>query len=304
VSRIAIRFSNNEKEFVISKPTDSAVGLSNEPPVKIDFAKYRTPELTEAFSDLINVRGIYLSAFIRFACGALLLGALGGLLFWSRTSSVGWWVPITGYSVFAGCVAGALFAIAELIRRSLSNMLEIVEQLLEVTKKIANDIAAVGEGEIEMPAARELVQGVYKEVVLPTVEKVVADQLGPLGTPVLFLYRLTLGRVVKAAINILPDSALEYAEGQTLEQSKEGMLSGMSKIAANEEKIVGALEWSRNKIVNVGGWFRFCLMIPCYIACVVLTALVLIPLFVAWHLTGEVPEPGATTELISNLFSG
>ena len=257
-------------------------------PSKIDFAKYRTPELLESVMNLIDIRGIYVRSAKRVAIGMLALGVVGGLLFWSRTDSIYWFAPIVLYCFLVGAIMGLFYAIAEVIRHSLSNMLKVVELMLEVTKKVAADVASVSEGKSKMPSARELVEGVYREVLLPTVERAITSQLGFVGKPVLFLYRMTLGRVVNKVIQWMPDSTLEKIHGQSLEQEKKEVLAGMSEVAANESKIVSVLNWTQAKVVNVGARFRFAVMLPCYLICFVLGLVLMIPLVVIWFQT-ELP---------------
>jgi len=48
---------------------------------QIDFTKYRTPELVGSVLNLVDIRGIYVGAFMKVVVGALLLGVVGAVLF-------------------------------------------------------------------------------------------------------------------------------------------------------------------------------------------------------------------------------
>ncbi len=268
---------------------------------KIDFAKYRSDELLNAVLDLVDIRGIYVNAIVKILLGALLLGAIGGLAFWFRVQTIWVWIPVVAFCVFAGGFAGGIFGIAEVIRKSLDNMLQVVGLMLEVTKTIARDVASVSDGETEMPTARELVNGVYTEVMLPMVEQAVAEKLGCLGTPVLFLYRLTLGRVMKFVIKVMPDRAVEMLEdGNSVEDTGGQIMSRLKGIAAYEDRITSVLEWTQEKVKGLGGGFRNFVMLPCYILVAGVFLAVMIVLTLLWFLVGNI---GAEPEVVSSVAS-
>lgn len=247
--------------------------MSSKSTNKIDFKKYRTPDLVQNISELLNWRGtigdgFWQASYVTFFSAVSLTGIV--VVFscfyfgfdW-RLIGIGLSVLVTGVPMAA---PGAIFyAIAYLIRRSLDNMFAIVDLLLETTKRVSQDIRNVRSGEAEMPTAKELVKGVYLEIFLPSLEQVVADQLWILAKPALFLYRLTLGRLMRLVIRILPDKTLSGMSEEELEQAHASMSAGLESIADNETTIVGALTWTQEKLASAGRSAKIFVMLPCYI---------------------------------------
>lgn len=256
--------------------------MSDNRSTKIDFKKYRTPELFEALSSLIDWRGTILSGYKNAMFGTLAIDAITSVLLCTITylTQFSDWrlmllfgiVLIAG--VFCACPGGIFYSIAYFISRSLDNMLKVVDLLLETTKKVARDMDAVRTGESEMPTAKELVQGVYLEVFLPIIEKVISDQLSIFARPALFLYRLTFGRLMRLVIKILPERGLEKLHGSDLQETADAVTGAMVGVAATEPLIVAALDWTQKRILKLGRWAKFLVLLPCYAICafVVLTS--------------------------------
>ncbi|MEL6897398.1 MAG: hypothetical protein AAFP90_14945 [Planctomycetota bacterium] len=128
---------------------------------KIDFKKYRTTQLFETVSELLDYRGtmgrgFYQAVIGTFVAGLLMTALLLCLtyLFFFRDAFFIVMIFITPFGCFPGSIpAGFFYSIAYLVRRSLDNMLLVVDQLLETTKNVATDIQTVRSGQAEMPSA-------------------------------------------------------------------------------------------------------------------------------------------------------
>jgi hypothetical protein len=99
-------------------------------PAAIDFARYRMPELADALSGLIDLRGIYVRSTIKVRASAGFTTVLCAVGSWSVgngriTTSV------LGPALVAGCLARGLFACAEVVRHRLSGMLCAVSRSLD-----------------------------------------------------------------------------------------------------------------------------------------------------------------------------
>lgn len=259
---------------------------------KIDFKKYRSTELLQSLTDLIDVRGIYARSILKILLVALITVILVIVCFWNRCS-----FPILSGTVvagfFAGCIIGALYAIITVIRQSLGNMIMIVDRLLELTKTVAGDVRAMTIGETEMPTAAQLVKGVYGEVVLPMVETVIREKLGAAGRPVMFLYRMTLGQLVRLSIRMLPAAALTWvSENKSAERVAGEVMESMPKVAVNEDKIVASLSFVQGKINSISHGLRFLIMLPGYAFFAAVVVFILCFFVLAWVLL----EPQAATE--------
>ena len=246
----------------------------------IDFKKYKTPELVASLMEVIDLRGKLTLMFLIASGTLVILVTLIGFIFWSKAS-----LPVffgaLAYAVPAGLIAGVAFAIARTVQKSLQEMDQIVERLFSISREMANDVRSLREGNVKMPTARELVQGVYTEVFLAALEEVFAKQLGFIGNPVLFAYKLTLGRMVRLAINALPDRALSASQLDF--ENDANQISDMITTVADQHELsadeFGAL---RKGIQYVGAKAKFVVMIPCYGICAIAVLIVLVPLLFAW----------------------
>ncbi len=253
---------------------------------KIDFKQYRTPELYNSIRELLDLRGIYARGFYQVFILTFLIAVAFGILLITESDKLG----LTGCLVMvivgleAGIVTGLCYALASLIRQSITNMIRVVDLLLQVAKRVAKDVNAVRSGETEMPSAKEIVRGVYVEVFLPTIEQVISETLWIFGKPILFIYRLTFGQLIRIVIRILPDRTLEMIEGQELEVTAKQTFESLEKIADNETTIVGALDWTQKKLVNIGGKVRILVMLPCYAICVLVVLFHILMVYFTWYL--------------------
>ncbi len=253
---------------------------------KIDFKQYRTPELYNSIRELLDLRGIYARGFYQVFIVTFLIAVAFGILLITESDKLGMIgclvMVFVGFE--AGIVTGLCYALASLIRQSITNMIRVVDLLLQVAKRVAKDVNAVRSGETEMPSAKEIVRGVYVEVFLPTIEQVISETLWIFGKPILFIYRLTFGQLIRIVIRILPDRTLEMIEGQELEVTAKQTFESLEKIADNETTIVGALDWTQKKLVNIGGKVRILVMLPCYAICVLVVLFHILMVYFTWYL--------------------
>jgi hypothetical protein len=261
----------------------------------IDYSAYRSDALARSIGDLVNVRGIYAGVFLKTLAVTLILIVIVGAFFWSRAN-----LPLLAivllYTLFAGGVIGVLLAIVQVIQKSLNNMQEIVARLLELTIQIATDFRAIQSGESELPSARELVLGTYRQIILPVVEQAITDQLWVFGRPILFLYRMTLGRLVNLAIHVIPDRMIERQTGRSLESVRDETLRAMEQVTNREDRIVAALKWTEAKISHLSRWGRFLVVFPCLTLSVLVAISILIPLIILWMTLGQQFTPPAPVD--------
>ena len=272
---------------------------------KIDFAKYRTPELFDAILELVDWRGIFTTGLKQAAIACIVIGLSVGAALWAFSHYIqGVTIPVVTAIVLAIlCIPPSLpaaisYAIAYLLRSSLSNMLLIVELMLETTKNVAKDIESLRSGDTEPPTPRELVQGVYLEIFLPIIEQIIASQLWIFAKPVLFLYRLTFGRLMRIVINLLPDKAMaavtntqdliEKAENVDMGKIVEALDTAKDHIDRGESTIVSTLDWTKEKINSIGGRTKFYVMLPCYIISGIIILLDVLFIFVVWAVIANI----------------
>jgi len=246
----------------------------------IDFKKYRTPELVVSVTEIIDVRGKLVSGFKAAFFSFIGFLLIVGIAFWVRGNLTTFSLVIA-YSLFAGAVFSLLIAIAGVVKRSLSEMEQLVTLLFATTAQIANDIQALGAGSTTLPPAKELIEGVYSDVLLPTVEQVVAKSIGWLGRPVLFAYKLTLGRVVRFVIKCVPETAFA-TDGDELNAKAQEVVDKLESISDEKESTDAKLNWAQSHLEYIGAKAGFLVLLPCYFVSTAIFAIVLIPLVVLY----------------------
>lgn len=261
--------------------------------VQIDFRKYRSAELVQSVLDLIDIRGLYVSSVLTVFCIASLLTVLVCVLFWTLQPGA-YLAGIFFLGLLLGNILGGWVAIIRIVRRSLGNMLVILDQLLDLTKKVAMDARSMSKGDAEVPTARQLVNGVYGEVFLPILETAAAEKLGFFGKPVLFVYRRTFGRLVRLTIRLLPES--EEQKLQT-EQAGESIRQTMQGVADNEDRIVRSLTIVQDKIHKTGNRIRFVIMLPTWLLLGAMIVFVILVFLILYLLVARFPGPEVTTAL-------
>ena len=246
----------------------------------IDFKKYRSPELAESVTEIVSVGAKFVGGLktMFFAFVAFLL--LVGILFWIKGGFATFTLAF-GYSIFAGAAFSLVMAIASVVKRSLSEMEQLVGLLFSTTNQIAQDVSSLGQGDVALPSARELVEGVYGDVLLPAVEQVVASSLGFVGSPLLFAYRMTLGRIVRKTIKLLPDSALAENKEQ-LKSKADAIMENLKTVSDEQSQIKKTLTWAQDHLGDVSAKASFLVLLPCYVIATVIVVVVLVPLVVLY----------------------
>ena len=254
---------------------------------KLDFTKYRRQELVDSVSDLVDVKAVYARGLLLVLFVALLAAAIVGVIFLNKLEGWQLWT-VVAVGAFSGLLIGTLIAIFRFINRSFGNLTSIVDQLLELTKVVTVDIREIDSGAVEVPNTQELVRGLYSQVVLPIVEESVAGQLGFLGGPVLFVYRLTLGNLVRWTIKLLPADKLSSGEDiEKMEQLVDKTKRKMRMVAQNEERILSTLTTTQSHLRTVGFSVRGLVLLPILFTILMLLLTVVIMFTVLARLIAE-----------------
>lgn len=266
----------------------------NEPPtVSIDFKKYRTPELFDAISEIMDWRGTVGRGFYYAFFATLIISTLVSLVLIALTYS-SWGIDYRLLIVTLASLvyiplmipAGVFYSIAYLLKNSLSNMLLVVDLLLESTKKISKDIQSVRSGDSRLPTAKEMVSGVYLEVFLPILEKVISDQLWILAKPSLFIYRLTFGRLMRVVIQSMPEQALlkltNHESSKDLQATADTLTGSLEEITDHETIILKTLTWTQEKLKTIGTMTKFIVMLPCYAITAIVILINVSVVFLSW----------------------
>jgi hypothetical protein len=165
----------------------------------IDFSKYRTDELFEQVSEILNPGAIAWKIFCWVAFWLLVTCAAAVALFaWQVHWS--WLLVSIPLSMLFGLLGGLLFGVARAIRSAIDRFSQLLSLIMQIVQHVVVDCRDLKTGKQQLPSRSELVYAVYAQVMLPTIEKVVCNRFGFLAKPFFWAYRLTLGRLVRVFI--------------------------------------------------------------------------------------------------------
>ncbi|MFT5124958.1 MAG: hypothetical protein ACI9TH_001837 [Kiritimatiellia bacterium] len=140
----------------------------------IDCPLYRTSELTDKILGIappVNTFRTIFKVVLGLTIGLLILLPL----MLKGQIKPGWLTVLERYALPAGIISGLALGIAEVLRRSLTSMLEIVDRLIDLTERISADWRSIRTGDRTLPAPDELLQLAYTQVFLPCIETALAD---------------------------------------------------------------------------------------------------------------------------------
>ncbi len=224
----------------------------------INLADYQTGELAARVVSLLaiplSLRRVLFSAL----CVAGPLVVVTVVLFGLAGAS-GWvWIGATVYSLAAGLVVGAAFGLLQVASVAVRDTQELMGLVLGASKRVAADYAHMREGTRQLPAGGELVQQVFRGVLLPVIERSVSKLFGSLGKPLLAAYRGTIGSAVKRLVRATNlqaardtsvsvatapiTDAVAIAEGQTDAYSRQ-IEAYLGVARATSETIAGRMRW-------------------------------------------------------------
>lgn len=245
---------------------------------QLDFDKYRTPKLISTIADIVSIPGAIgsIRKWVVIGVGGLILF----VVFWLKVTdsmTLFWWAAFEAYSVPAGALAGLAIGVAEFIRRSLNNMTQLIDLMLETTMQVAVDAQGLTSGETEMPPTRDLVEDVYEQVILEITKEVLDSMFGFLAKPIYGLYHVTLNQLVRITIKLIPGTTEVTPElTEKIEMA--------SRLTDDQGRVIRSLRWTQQKLAGIGGWIKLLVILPCYSIVFVIIGLIVLPLGLAWWL--------------------
>jgi hypothetical protein len=269
-------------------PNESNESSEEIPAAKLDLSRYRTSGLVGNVVELISVphalrRVIVVTLYLSTAvCAAI------GMIFAQATLSGVGWLALCAYSLIAGFGLGILLGVLRVLSRALASIEELLKITLNITENAADDYAKLQSGAIHIPSAGELVEQVYEEVLLPTIEEAVAEAFGFLGRPILWLYRRSVGAAVRYVIKKMARFTMTQKQAvATVEETKQhiGTLAKYPEYIRDYTKQAAAL------VHRVSRKIRFFATLPLYIAFFVCLFMAFVPIVVLrFFATGEPSE--------------
>ena len=248
--------------------------------IQLDLSRYQTEQgrsfccrdfVCKAIcSDCFEIR-----LFSLFACYCLfnLLLALVG------DQKLSEFFLLTIYSLMVGIVLGFVLGLMRVLSQLLGNCEKLLKMIIETAKLAAHDIAAVRAGNKKMPTATDVVTHVYEDVFLPLIEKSVAEAIGIVGVPLLWLYRLTIGSGVRYVLAKMQAESIteddEVAVGQVVENS-------LSTLADQSQYIETALDGALGVTNSASQMVRRLILLPMQLLFAIVLLIALVPMVVYW----------------------
>ncbi len=246
-----------------------------QPVQEIDFSQYCKPELAEHVAELLNVPKMLQTA-LRWTAATIFVILL--LFVAAFAPGASWTVQFVAYvyGVFLASLAGLLVGVVVTLNKSFGNLVEILRLSLDVARQAMIDARQLRDGHTRPPTARQIVRGVYLQVMLPMVQRAVLSQSRWLGRPLLWVCRFSLGRLLRRVLATAPPEA---DTGPVVELDE-------AQLAAAQESAENAAAWftqTRDRVATVGHTLRRTMLVPLSAAILLLVAVLLIPPSILWY---------------------
>ena len=242
---------------------------------EFDLSKYRTAELVENVTEIINVPGGIWEVFKTAAFATVLVAILLVVIRMLGIATGAEWFLISIYSIVVAIAYGFLLGLLRVVYGCLINVDEVLKQILDISDLATDDVAALNSGQKQLPPGNILISKVYDDVVMPTLETVVAESLGLLGKPVLWIYRRTIGSAVRYVIK---RSALKNKSPKALEKLQHETKQTLTDIADSNEETKSYIKRARDIVSTIGTGLRNFAIRPLFVIYVVLLVLALLPI--------------------------
>ena len=201
----------------------------------IDISKYQTEELQEEIIDLLSVPQAVMLLIRTAALVFFALQGINALLNYFSENSLTTTLFTSFYMLIASLAIGLALGLLLIAKRILKHIDRILNLMLDISQKIGRDYEQVRSGERTMPTASEIVEQVYSRIIMPAVETAVAATLGIFGTPLLWIYRRTLGGAVRYLIGKMQTSALDEEEAEAIEEGGAKLIEAVGQNAGKIE---------------------------------------------------------------------
>jgi hypothetical protein len=241
---------------------------------EIDLEHYRTHELVDNISELISIPAFVVRVFKCMFCVVVASWILIPLVF--GKAGIGWLVPLVLYATAGALIVGTAVGITYSLGRALGNMVQIADLTFHVTDQVVHDFSSLAGGKKSWPSPRQFVLYVYDFVIIPCIEKAFERVFWFFGTLVVWVYKITLGRILRFMLKFTP-------AGKIVEQPQDESLSE-SKL--NDERESFRHTWintTRQWIQSLGIRLTWAMLFPLVLVCTGITGFILAPLVVAWR---------------------
>ena len=232
---------------------------------QIDFSKYQTAELFDSVSEILSVGSLFYFVW-KWTAIATVFGILSiHLVFgWQLLGAAQWLFEVLAIGL--SLLVGAALAIALAVNRSFGQVLRLFDLSIETTATVARDGRDLTAGQAKMPNPSELLGLVYTQVMLPIMEKAFFENFSWFARPLLWVYSLGLGKIVKVVTLKWNIAAIE-CDPESLAEANRGALAieeVVQEIGEKQDLVQDWLHALRKTVELRGGQLRRILVWPCY----------------------------------------
>ena len=248
----------------------------------LDLSRYKTSELASTVAEILAVPASVRTVLKTTCLAILLLLVANSLIYAVGNPDLTPWLLSTIYALVLGVVLGfalGLIRVADLI---LSRSERVLQLTLEISQEVATDYEAIRIGGKRLPTSTQVVEHVYDRVVLPAMEATIANSFGPVGRPLLSIYRRTIGGCVRFLITRMKTASLPPdAKDRVLQESTR--LMGV--VGENQSHIRAAIQEAQGYTEYAANMVRKMLLYPIQLAFLFIALLAIIPLGLCWYWT-------------------
>ena len=267
-------------QYVMVSRSARSTHMSDDAP--IDLTRYKTKELASTVAEMLAV-----PASIRIVLGTtfyaiILVLIANSLLYAIGNPSLIPWLLSTIYALVIALALGFVLGLIRVAGLLVSRSERVLQLTLETSYQVALDYRAVRSGGSRMPTSTEIVEHVYDGVVLPAMEASVAKSFGIVGTPLLWIYRRTIGGCVRFLITRMKTTSLTADEQNGIELEADGL---MSDIAESQPHIEATILKAQSYTSYAGNMLRIMLLYPIQFVFLLVAPAAVVPLGFCWYWT-------------------
>jgi len=246
---------------------------------EIDLSKYATKEVTNEVLELIRIFEILKKIILSVVIGVVFTVLIPYLLFPSfrEQSFIEVWLPWSGVT---GLIAGIIIAPAHFCSRLIKSLTGILQLLANTLKIVVVDMKSVESGELVLPSAGQLLQAGTRDIIFPIVEDAIEDVVPWFATPLIWIYKMGLGRMIKFGVARIPFEKFQDEHHNALAEAE--FQRSAENIARHSEDISQGLTAFQNSLSKIGRGLIILVTIPSYILSLV-TILVSCSIFIFIH---------------------
>lgn len=265
-------------------------------PAAVDFSKYHRPELIESATGLLSVPG---NLLVILRCAVIAVGVSWVTVSYFFLERVGY--LLTGavmlYATVIAVAIGIGWGVGRVIHNASTNVLRIVDVVLELSITAVDDLESHRAAGAPMPEISEVVRAIHRQVVFPAIETTIRGQVGFLAWPVIRFYslldRLVIDRVLRrlSTANADTDAGTDMAaeaipatdQGET-DDSVVGQLAEQTlAVASSGGRALAAV---RSTVGDWGATIERRVGLLARIAAIMVATLGTVPLALLWYWSG------------------